>query len=93
MSAYTLDDLHRMEKAGWRKAESLGAGSVSQSENPLAGVTRQQNARTRNMRDILDIGSGTRCQHCGMLHFCWLEKCGSCGKPMHYNLGKVRDAQ
>lgn len=93
MSHYTVDDLQRMEKAGWRKAESIGAGSVTTPEDPLEGVTRQQNARTRNMRDILDIGSGTRCAQCGMLHFCWLEKCGACGKPMHYNVGTVRDAQ
>ena len=93
MSDYTLQDLQRLEKQGWRKAESLGAGAISAPEDPLAGVTQRQNIRTRNARDILDIGAGTRCKHCGMLHFCWLENCGACSKPMDYNLGKVREDQ
>ena len=42
-----------------------------------------------NVRDIIDIGSGTRCKHCGMLHFLYLERCGACAKPMEYNLGKT----
>tara|TARA_R110000751_G_scaffold59801_2_gene125310 strand:+ start:3706 stop:3987 length:282 start_codon:yes stop_codon:yes gene_type:complete len=93
MSNYTVDDLSRMEKKGWRMAESIGAGSVTAPENPLAGIIQQQNTRTRNARDVLDIGSGTRCGSCGMLHFCWVERCGACSKPMDYNLGTVRDAQ
>jgi len=93
MSHYTVQDLERMEQQGWRKAESVGAGSVSDSEDPLKGVIQKQQTRTRNLRDIVDIGSGTRCAHCGMLHFCWLERCGACNKPMDYNLGTVRDAQ
>jgi len=55
----------------------------------LKGVIKRQNARSRNIRDVLNIGSGTRCKHCGMLHFCYLERCGACSKPMDYNLGKV----
>ena len=93
MSHYTVDDLHRMEKHGWQKAESVGAGNVTAPEDPLAGVIQKQNIRTRNTRDILDIGSGTRCMQCGMLHFCWLERCGACGEPMKYNLGEVRTEQ
>jgi len=93
MSHYTVDDLQRMEKQGWQKAESVGAGSVTAPENPLAGVTQQQRARTRNLRDIVDIGSGTRCVQCGMLHFCWVERCGACNQPMNFNLAEVRADQ
>jgi len=93
MSDYTISDLQRMEKQGWRKAESIGAGSVTTPEDPLEGIMREQHARTRNIRDIVDIGSGTRCKQCGMLHFCWLERCGACNKPMDYNLAKVRADQ
>ena len=43
------------------------------------------------IRDIVNIGAGTRCKFCGMLHFCYLERCGACKKPMHYNLAKTEE--
>ena len=58
-------------------------------ENPLKGVTQTQRKRNLEASDVLNIGSGTRCQHCGMLHFLWRETCGSCSKPMEYNLASV----
>jgi uncharacterized OB-fold protein len=61
----------------------------SDSNDKLKGVVKRQNVRSRNIRDVLNIGSGTRCRYCGMLHFCYLERCGACSKPMEYNLGKV----
>ena len=39
MSNYTVDDLSRMEKKGWRMAESIGAGNVGLSA--VARVTNQ----------------------------------------------------
>tara|TARA_R100001015_G_C4635090_1_gene203440 strand:- start:4035 stop:4322 length:288 start_codon:yes stop_codon:yes gene_type:complete len=83
----TPQDIHRMAKQGWVQDE--GDRVDSNKRDKLEGVVKQQNIRSRNIRDVLNIGSGTRCRHCGMLHFCYLERCGSCGKPMEYNLGKV----
>jgi hypothetical protein len=37
--------------------------------------------------DIQNIGAGTRCLDCGMLHFCWTPSCAVCGGAMDYNLG------
>ena len=57
------------------------------TENPLAGVTSEQRNRNSKAADVLNIGTGTRCKHCAMLHFLWRENCGACNKPMDYNLG------
>ena len=48
---------------------------------------RKQRANAKKAADVLNIGSGTRCTHCGLLHFMWRETCGSCRKPMNYNMG------
>ena len=85
--ALTPQDIHRMARQGWTQAD--GDTVKSDSNDKLKGVVKRQNVRSRNIRDVLNIGSGTRCRYCGMLHFCYLERCGSCGKPMEYNLGKV----
>tara|TARA_R110000744_G_scaffold106187_1_gene202371 strand:- start:2658 stop:2957 length:300 start_codon:yes stop_codon:yes gene_type:complete len=82
-----LDDITRAQKENVRLAESLGIGSVHNTEKPLAGVVSKQNNRNKNIGDILDIGSGTRCTGCGLLHFMWVEDCSACKKPMEYNLG------
>ena len=83
----TPKDIHRMAKQGWTQAD--GDMVESDSNDKLKGVVKRQNVRSRNIRDVLNIGSGTRCRYCGMLHFCYLERCGACSKPMEYNLGKV----
>ena len=51
------------------------------------GVTAAQRNRNTNIGDVLNIGSGTRCVHCGFLHFLWRATCGACERPMEYNLG------
>lgn len=84
-----LKDLIRMQKQGWKMDEGGQCDPDATSRERLAGITREQRMRTRNVRDIIDIGSGTRCKHCGMLHFLYLERCGACSKPMEYNLGKT----
>ena len=84
-----LNELKRLEKQGWKKAEE--AMVKTDEQDKLKGVTKRQNMKTRNIRDIVNIGSGTRCRHCGMLHFCYLERCGSCKKPMEYNLAKTEE--
>ena len=84
-----LQELQRLEKQGWSYGE---ADAVKNDERDrLKGVVSRQNMKTRNIRDIVNIGSGTRCRFCGMLHFCYLERCAACKKPMDYNLGKTEE--
>ena len=76
-----LDDITRLEKRGVRLLENLGQHQVvSDGTDPLHGVVTKQRIRARKAGDVLNIGSGTRCQHCGMLYFCWVAKCSSCNK-------------
>ena len=73
-----FDDISRSQKQG----------VVSDvKDRPLEGVVKSQRARTSDVGDILNIGSGTRCKHCGFLHFMWRASCGACERPMEYNLG------
>ena len=82
-----LDDIARLQKRGIRLNESYGASAVADEENPLSGLTLKQRNRNKNAGDVLNIGSGTRCKHCGMLYFCWVDKCRTCSQPMEFNLG------
>jgi len=82
-----VKDLERMQKRDIRWAEAIGSGNVTNTERPLAGITREQRMRNAKAKDILNIGSGTRCRHCGLLYFCWVENCSACGNAMDYNLG------
>lgn len=82
-----LDDIQRLQKRGIRLDESYGASVKTNEENPLAGFTMKQRNRNKNAGDVLNIGSGTRCKSCGMLYFCWVDKCRTCGKQMEFNLG------
>ena len=84
---YTPQDIHRMAKQGWSQHE--GDLVKTDERDKLKGVVKQQQTRSRNIRDVINIGSGTRCRHCSMLHFCYLERCGACNKAMDYNLGSV----
>lgn len=82
-----IDDISRAQKQNVRIDTAYDSGVVRDTEHPLKGVTRSQRSRTSEVGDILNIGAGTRCQHCGMLHFLWVDKCRSCNKPMDYNMG------
>ena len=82
-----FDDISRAQKENVKLAETLNqTGSVFNTDRPLAGVVGQQRQRNTEVGDILNIGSGTRCKHCGLLHFMWVEKCSACKKPMEYNM-------
>jgi len=80
-----LSDLVRANKQGVKL--DTDSAVVADSEHPLKGVTGSQRNRNKNIGDILNIGSGTRCTHCGFLHFMWRATCATCDKPMEYNLG------
>tara|TARA_Y100000592_G_scaffold90293_1_gene148727 strand:- start:458 stop:760 length:303 start_codon:yes stop_codon:yes gene_type:complete len=86
LASIDFDDISRMQKQAVRSDVALAPEMVN-PEDPLKGVVREQRNRNSEIGDVLNIGSGTRCKHCGMLHFMWRENCGSCGKPMEYNLG------
>lgn len=83
-----LSDLVRASKQGVKLDTN---SAVADSEHPLKGVTSSQRNRNKNIGDILNIGSGTRCTHCGFLHFMWRATCATCDKPMEYNLGHRDD--
>lgn len=80
-------DIERAQKQGVRADTQYTGHVVTNEEKPLAGVTQLQRTRNQEVGDILNIGSGTRCVHCGFLHFMWRATCGACEKPMEYNLG------
>ena len=85
-----INDISRFQKQDVRA--DISYKHEVDTENPLKGVTRKQRARTAEVSDVMNIGSGTRCKHCGMLHFMWRATCGSCDKPMEYNLA-TRDEE
>ena len=51
-----LHELQRLEKQGWRKAEESMV--KTDERDKLKGVVKRQNMKTRNIRDIVNIGSG-----------------------------------
>ena len=82
-----LKEIERLEKRGIRLAESYGSGSVFNEDNPLEGITKKQRVRNRKAGDVVNISAGTRCTKCGLLYFCWAEKCQACGAKLDFNLG------
>lgn len=59
------EDLRRFTKQGWEYATGESVRKDASPRERLAGQISAQNTRSRNVRDVLDIGSGTRCKHCG----------------------------
>ena len=86
LRALDIEDMSSAAKQNTRVDTSYST-EQGDTDAPLKGITKKQRARNLDVRDVLDIGAGTRCKHCGMLHFLWRETCGSCDRPMEYNLG------
>jgi len=92
-----LEEAHEIEKRrNSRMLEIVNShnSSVHESAAPFSKEWLDRNSTDIRMKikgnqrmDIQDIGSGTRCLDCGMLHFCWTPACAVCGGPMDYNLG------
>ena len=82
-----IEDISRAQKQNVRSDIQYDNGTVTDELNPLKGNVRKQHKRVKDVADILNIGAGTRCKHCGFLHFMWREKCATCNRPMEYNLG------
>lgn len=85
-----FDDISRFQKQDIRS--DIAYEPPVNKENPLKGITTKQRARTEHVSDVMNIGAGTRCKHCGMLHFMWRATCATCDKPMDYNLA-TRDEE
>jgi len=85
--AIDFEDISRSQKQGIRSDMQFDHNKVMNTDRPLEGVVSPQRSRTAEVGDILNIGSGTRCKHCGFLHFMWRATCGACERPMEYNLG------
>lgn len=86
ISTIDFEDISRFQKQNLRADVSIDQSAFVDPDNPLKGITKEQRNRNSEAADVLNIGSGTRCKHCGMLHFLWRETCGACSKPMEYNL-------
>ena len=86
LQSLDIDDISRAAKQNVRVDVQYNTESVD-TDAPLKGITKKRRTRNADIADILDIGAGTRCQHCGMLHFLWRATCGACDRPMEYNLG------
>ena len=82
-----IEDISRAAKQNVRIDTHYDAGTITDTKAPLKGITSKQRARNSEIGDVLNIGSGTRCTHCGMLHFMWRATCATCDRPMEYNLG------
>ena len=68
-------------------------GSIHESDSPFskenlrAASKHRVEVKARDRFNLQNIGSGTRCANCGMLHFCWTPKCAVCGYRLEFNLG------
>jgi hypothetical protein len=92
-----FEEAHEIERRRKvRLAEIAGddGGYVGEDDSPFS-ASNMRNAQKIKMKvsgkqrfDIQNIGAGTRCMSCGLLHFCWAPKCAGCGGPIDYNLGR-----
>ena len=87
LQSLDIDDISRAARQNVRADTHYDAGTITDTDAPLKGITKKQRTRTSDIADVLDIGAGTRCVHCGMLHFLWRATCAVCDRPMEYNLG------
>jgi len=87
LQSMDIEDIERAQKQNVLSDINYQANIVHNTDNPLKGAISKQRANARKAADVLNIGSGTRCSSCGLLHFMWRENCGSCRKPMNFNMG------
>ena len=84
-----------IEKRRGKRLAELTTGSTRSDQSLFSkenmakdSHTVRVNTRGRERFDIQNIGAGTRCTDCGLLHFCWTPACAGCGGKMNYNMGK-----
>ena len=90
-----LEELLEIGKRREVRLEELTTGMTKTDESifskdNMAAHSHDIKVKTRRRQkyDIQNIGAGTRCLECGLLHFCWTPACAGCGGAMDYNLGK-----
>ena len=89
-----LQEALEIEKRRGKRLAELTTGSARSDESIFSKKNMEKNShsvrvkmRGRERFDIQNIGAGTRCTECGLLHFCWTPACASCGAKMEYNKG------
>lgn len=86
-------DIEKRRRVRMAEIANANKSSVHESESPFSkenmeyATTKRIMLKSKDRKDIQNIGAGTRCLTCGCLHFCWTPKCGACGAPMGFNLG------
>ena len=64
-ATFDLKDIQRLQKRGIRQAEAQGAAVAPEGErDTLPGWFTKKKQRYNKVRDVLNIGSGTRCVGC-----------------------------
>ena len=89
-----LQEALEIQKRRGKRLAELSTGEVRTDESVFSKKNMDKNSHTvrvptrgRQRFDIQNIGAGTRCTSCGLLHFCWTPACASCGGKMDYNMG------
>jgi len=86
-------DIEKRRRVRMAEIANANKSSIHESESPFSkenmkhATTKRIMLKSKDRKDIQNIGSGTRCLTCGCLHFCWTPQCGACGAPMGFNLG------
>ena len=94
LGSINLTEAMEIERRRGVRLAELSTGETKSEESPFSSENMEKDShnvrvkmRGRERFDIQNIGAGTRCLSCGLLHFCWTSKCAGCGGPMDYNLG------
>lgn len=90
-----FEEAHEIERRRKTRMAEIATtdGSIEESRSPFDSATMAKSADVRvklskrERFDIQNIGAGTRCTACGLLHFCWTPRCAGCNADMDYNLG------
>ena len=86
-------EIERRRKVRMAEIANSEGSSIDTDDSPFSernlnkAETIQVPLTGKQRYDIQNIGTGTRCISCGLLHFCWTPHCAGCGGPMDYNLG------
>ena len=90
-----LQEALEIEKRRGKRLAELTTGSARSDESIFSKKNMEKNShsvrvqtRGRERFDLQNIGAGTRCTDCGLLHFCWTPACAGSGGKMDYKMGK-----
>ena len=91
-----FEEAHEIERRRKVRLAEIATndGAIPMNDSPFSKSNMSKSADVRvkltgrERFDIQNIGSGTRCVKCGLLHFCWTARCAGCNSNMDYNLGR-----